>query len=83
MKYGATSHNRTVTASPLRRLGVLSARSVATLAPTPPSPMFGRADLLRKPLCARPNVSYSWNVIRNASLNFVVNIGKIVDKRNL
>ena len=49
-----TSHNRTVTASPLRRLGVQSARSVATLTPTPPSPTFGRAVLLRKPLLCPP-----------------------------
>ena len=64
--YAATSHNRTVTASPLRRLGVQLARSVAALAPTPPSPTFGRAVLLHKPLCARPNVSYSQNVIRHS-----------------
>ena len=63
MMYVRTSYNRTVTASPLRRLGVQSARSVAALAPTPPSPTFGRAVLLRKPLCTRPNVSYSRNVM--------------------
>ena len=60
-----TSHNRSVTASAQKRLGVQSARSVATLTPTPPSPTFGRAVLLRKPLCARPNVSYSRNVRRH------------------
>jgi hypothetical protein len=63
IKYGRTAYNRSVTASPLRRLGVQSARSVAALTPTPPSPTFERAVLLRKPLYARPNVSYSRNVM--------------------
>jgi hypothetical protein len=47
MERGGTSHNRSVNAPALRASGVRSARSVATLLPTPPSATFGRHETLR------------------------------------
>ena len=52
--------HRRISGSGFSRLG-----HFASLIPTAPSPTFGRAALLRKPLYARPNVAYSRNVMRH------------------
>ena len=52
--------NRTVNAAPLKRLGLRSARSVATLAPTPHSSTFLQPwSLLRKALIRAAKTSFT------------------------
>jgi len=66
MKYGATAHNRTVTASPPYG-GSTSTKPCSGLRPLQgfAPAHLGQGSLLRNALLPAPNVSYSQNVMRH------------------
>jgi hypothetical protein len=83
MGYAPTAHNRTVYASPpVGGSGFRSARSIATLIPTPHSTHILSALVFaaQSPYPGRQNVVNSRNVMRNAPKNFMKLFKKVLSK---
>ena len=76
--YACTSPNRTVNAAPLKRLGLRSARSVATLAPTPHFATFLQPwSLLHKALIRAAKTSFTAGTLGDINITIYL---LIIDK---
>jgi hypothetical protein len=78
--YAHTSHNRIVTASPPVGGSGFGRLGHGFAIPTPPSPTLPAPANLRFALYGAGNVSYNRNVKRNATLKFVEDYRKTLDK---